>query len=87
MPRRAKVKNERYNNFQMKKNGKHFINKAWRILNGILASFFFYMIADAWVEIFYFRNTEKQYYYFATIFVIPLITCLIVVFGWNLDDV
>jgi len=35
---------------------------------------------------FYFKNAEKQYYYIATLFIIPLFTCLIVVFGWDLDN-
>ena len=65
---------------------KIFISKAWRILNAILALIFLYLIADAWIEILYFKNTEKYYYYVATLFIIPLFTCLIVVFGWDLDD-
>ena len=71
----------------MKQPKGRFIYRAWRILNGILAAFFLYLIINAWVEIFYYKNTEKQYYYFATIFMIPFVTCLIVVLGWNLDDV
>lgn len=55
-------------------------------MNALLALFFFGLIADAYIQIFYFRNTEKHYYYIATLFVIPLITCLIVVFGWSLDE-
>lgn len=59
---------------------------AWKILNTILALIFFYLIIDAWVEIFYFKSTDKYYYYIATLFIIPLITCLIVVFGWDLNN-
>lgn len=62
------------------------ISKAWRILNAILAVIFLYLIADAWVKILYFKNAEKYYYYIATLFIIPLLTCLIVVFGWDLDE-
>lgn len=64
---------------------KKLFTKIWRLLNSALALFFFYLIVDAWVEIFYFKNNEKHYYYIATLFVIPLLTCLIVVFGWDLD--
>jgi hypothetical protein len=35
---------------------------------------------------FQFKNAEKHYYYIATLFIIPLFTCLIVVFGWDLDN-
>lgn len=65
-------------------NGK-ILSRAWRILNAALAMFFLYLIADAYVQIFYFKNTEKHYYYIATLFIIPLLTCLTVVFGWSLD--
>ena len=65
---------------------KNFVSKAWKILNAALALIFLYLIVDAWVEIFYFKNTEKYYYYIATLFIIPLLTCLIVVFGWDLDN-
>lgn len=65
---------------------KLFILRAWRILNAVLALIFLYLIADAWIEILYFKNAEKYYYYIATLFIIPLLTCLIVVFGWDLDD-
>lgn len=60
--------------------------RLWRILNAALAVFFLYLIVDAWIEILYFKNTEKQYYYIATLFIIPLFTCLIVVFNWDLDQ-
>ena len=66
-------------------NGK-FLSKAWKILNAALALVFFYLIADAWIQVLYFGSTEKHYYYFATLFIIPLFTCLIVVFGWDLDN-
>lgn len=62
------------------------IFETWRILNIILAAFFFYLIVEAWIEILYFRNTEKQYYYLATLFIIPFFACLSAVFGWNLDE-
>lgn len=58
----------------------------WRIANGVLSAFFLYSIVDAWLQILYFRNAEKHYYYIATMFFIPLFTCLIVVFGWSLDE-
>ncbi len=61
-------------------------SQIWRILNGALAAFFLILIVDAWVQILYFRNAEKHYYYIATLFIIPLLTCLIVVFGWDLDS-
>jgi hypothetical protein len=70
----------------MKRSHKDLIYKIWRILNGALATFFLYLIVNAWVQIFYFKNPAKQYYYEASLFIIPLITCLIVVFGWSLDD-
>ncbi len=65
---------------------KRFFCKLWRILNAVLAAFFLFLIADAYIQIFYFKNAEKYYYYIGTLFIIPLITCLIVVFGWDLDD-
>ena len=65
---------------------KKYLLKAWRIINALLALWFAYLIIDAWVQIFYFKNTEKHYYYIASLFIIPLITCLIVVFGWDLDS-
>ena len=65
---------------------KDFILKAWKFINSVLALVFAYLIADAWVKILYFDRTEKHYYYIATLFIVPLITCLIVVFGWDLDD-
>jgi hypothetical protein len=68
------------------KQQKDLIYKIWRILNAILAAFFLYLIANAWVQIFYFKNSDKRYYYEASLFIIPLITCLIVVLGWSLDD-
>jgi hypothetical protein len=51
--------------------------KGWRILNALLALFFLVLIANAWIQILYFKNAEKHYYYIATLFIIPLITCLI----------
>ena len=60
--------------------------KLWRITNALLAVFFLVLIADAYIQIFYFKNAEKYYYYIGTLFIIPLITCLIVVFGWDLDN-
>jgi len=65
-------------------NGK-FLSQTWRIINAALALFFAFLIADAYVQIFYFKNTGKHYYYIATLFIIPLVTCLIVVFEWDLD--
>ena len=64
----------------------NYLSAAWKIINGILALVFAYLIVEAWVQIFYFKNAEKYYYYIATLFIIPLITCLIVVFGWDLDN-
>jgi len=60
--------------------------KLWRITNALLAVFFLVLIADAYIQIFYFKNAEKYYYYIGTLFIIPLMTCLIVVFGWDLDN-
>lgn len=67
------------------KNG-NYLSKTWRVVNAVLAFVFAYLIVDAWVQIFYFKNAEKYYYYVATLFIIPLLTCLIVVFGWDLDN-
>lgn len=58
---------------------------AWQILNAVLAVFFLWLIIEAWIEIFYYRNSEKQYYYLATLFVIPFLACLTAAFGWDLD--
>jgi len=60
-------------------------SKIWRILNAVLAVFFLILIIDAYIKILYFKSAEKYYYYIATLFIIPLLTCLIVVFGWDLD--
>ena len=60
-------------------------SKAWKMLNAVLALIFMYLIVDAWVQVLYFGRTEKHFYYIATLFIIPLFTCLIVVFGWDLD--
>ena len=65
---------------------KKLFYKLWKILNALLALFFTVLIVDAYIQIFYFKNAEKHYYYIATLFIIPLITCLIVVFGWDLDN-
>jgi hypothetical protein len=65
--------------------GKKLFFKVWRYLNAALALFFFYLIIDAWVQVLYFNNAEKHYYYIGTLFIIPLITCLIAFFGWDLD--
>ena len=70
----------------MKPPHKKIVSVCWRIINGILAAFFFYLIVNAWVQALYYKNAERQYYYEATLFIIPLITCLIVVFNWSLDD-
>lgn len=70
----------------MNDKNKSYLSKAWRMLNALLAAFFVYLIVDAWVQIFYFKNTDKHFYYIATLFIIPLLTCLIVVFGWDLDN-
>ncbi len=70
----------------MNEGSSQFLSKAWRIVNAVLALFFLFLIADAYIQIFYFKSTEKHFYYFATLFVIPLITCLTVVFGWSLDQ-
>ncbi len=64
----------------------NYLSKAWRILNAVVAVFFAYLIVEAWIQILYFKNAEKHYYYIATLFIIPLFTCLIVVFGWDLDN-
>jgi uncharacterized membrane protein len=65
---------------------KDFILQAWKFINAVLAVVFAYLIADAWIQILYFDRTEKHYYYIATLFIVPLMTCLIVVFGWDLDE-
>ena len=70
----------------MGEKNKNYLSKSWRILNTVLAVVFAYLIVDAWVQIFYFKNAEKHYYYIATLFIIPLFTCLIVVFGWDLEN-
>lgn len=70
----------------MNENGKNYLSRAWRILNAVLAAVFTYLIADAWIQIFYFKNTGKHYYYIATLFLIPLLTCLIVVFDWKIEE-
>ena len=64
----------------------NYLSAAWRIINAVLAVVFVWLIADAWVQVLYFKNAEKYYYYVATLFIIPLFTCLIVVFGWDLDN-
>ena len=64
----------------------NYLSAAWKIINAVLAVIFAVLIVDAWVQILYFKNAEKYYYYIATLFIIPLFTCLIVVFGWELDD-
>ncbi len=64
----------------------NYLSAAWKIINAVLAVVFAWLIIDAWVQILYFKNAEKHYYYIATLFIIPLITCLIVVFGWDLDN-
>ena len=69
----------------MKETNGKILSNAWRILNAALALFFLVLIADAYIQIFYFKSAEKHYYYIATLFIIPLATCLIVVFGWSLD--
>ena len=63
-----------------------YLSAAWKIINAVLAVVFAWLIVDAWIQILYFKNAEKHYYYIATLFIIPLFTCLIVVFGWNLDN-
>jgi len=70
----------------MDEKSKNYLSRAWRILYGVLAAIFAYLIVDAWVQVLYFKNAEKHYYYIATLFIIPLFTCLIVVFGWDLDN-
>ena len=65
---------------------KDLIIKTWKIINAVLAVVFAYLIADAWIQILYFKQAEKHYYYIATLFLVPLVTCLIVVFGWDLDE-
>jgi cytochrome bd-type quinol oxidase subunit 1 len=51
----------------------------------MLGIFFLYLIVNSWIQILYFDSKEKSDYYIATLFIIPLITCLIVVLGWDLD--
>ena len=63
----------------------NYLSAAWRIINAALAVVFAGLIVDAWIQIFYFKNAEKYYYYIATLFIIPLLTCLIVIFDWDLD--
>ena len=63
-----------------------YLSAAWKIINAVLAVVFAWLIVDAWIQILYFKNAEKHYYYIATLFIIPLFTCLIVVFGWDLDN-
>ncbi len=70
----------------MNEKSKNYLSKTWRILNAVLAIIFAYLIVDAWIQVLYFKRAEKHYYYFATLFIIPLFTCLIVVFGWDLDN-
>ena len=65
---------------------KNFISKAWKIINGFLAAIFACLIVEAWIQILYFARPEKHYYYIATLFIVPFVTCLIVVFGWDLDE-
>jgi len=65
---------------------KNYLSKSWRVLNAVLAVVFAGLIVDAWIQVLYFKNAEKQYYYIATLFIIPLFTCLIVVFGWDLNN-
>jgi hypothetical protein len=64
----------------------NYLSAAWKIINAVLAVVFAYLIVDAWVQILYYKNAEKPYYYIATLFIIPLMTCLIVVFGWELEN-
>lgn len=70
----------------MRQSAKKIISKVWKVLNGALAAFFLYLIVNAWIQVLYFNNADKEYYYEGTLFVIPLITCLIAFFGWSLDD-
>lgn len=69
----------------MEEKSKKLLIKIWKGINAALALFFLFLMLNAYIQIFFFKNTDKSYYYFGTIFVIPLITCLIVVFGWDLD--
>lgn len=64
---------------------KNALSIAWKIINAALGLFFLYSIIDAWIQILYFKNPEKHYYYIGTTFFIPLFTCLIVVCGWSLE--
>lgn len=70
----------------METKNKKILLRVWKIVNALLAAFFLYLIVDAWLQILYFGNAEKHYYYVATLFVIPFVTCLIVVLGWNVDE-
>ena len=70
----------------MNEENKNYLSKSWRILNAVLAVVFAGLIVDAWIQVLYFKNAEKHYYYIATLFIIPLFTCLVVVFGWDLDN-
>lgn len=70
----------------MEKGTRKNLSLAWRTINVALAVVFAYLIVDAWVQIFYFKRADKHFYYIATLFIIPLLTCLVVVFGWDLDE-
>lgn len=70
----------------MDEKSKKYLSVSWRVINAVLAIVFAALIVDAWIQVLYFKNAEKHYYYIATLFVIPLFTCLIVVFGWDLDN-
>lgn len=63
----------------------HIRSKSWRIFNALPALFFLTLIADAWIEILYFKRAEKHFYYLATLLFIPFLTCLLVVLDWDLD--
>ncbi len=60
-------------------------SKIWRIFNAVMAIFFLCLIADAWIQILYFKRAEKHFYYLATLLFIPFLTCLVVVLDWDLD--
>jgi hypothetical protein len=64
---------------------KNIVSKIWRILNAALSLFFMFLIVNSWAQILFFDSKEKSDYYIATLFIIPLFTCLIVVFGWELE--
>lgn len=70
----------------MNQETRQFLSLGWRVLNAVLALVFLYLIVDAWIQVFYYKNADKQYYYYGTLFIIPLMTCLVVVFGWSLDE-